>query len=311
MNTHRNHLMSDAYASMYLNEEQIDEIAPLAAAIAPLAGKAAGALAGKAAGAGAAKIGGGVAKAATSKLGQSAIKSGSNMVADKVTNKLSNNEEYEAEESYTASYMEAYKKLPQHKMQDKAAMKPDTAKGESQARKMDTVRKATKAFPDVVKGAVKGQQLDNNKAGLEKRFAKPSADKGAKNKAYKLENQRRQDLNKRYGPKKEDVVDFLFNNGYALSEESAEVLAVHISDEFLDTICEEISNLFEGNADNGVSGDEAMKRHGITPHEGSMKVKKLKPRGMRKGEGLGVGARKRQGAGKPDQQGRGGPVRFQ
>ena len=34
-----------------------------------------------------------------------------------------------------------------------------------------------------------------------------------------------------------------------------------------------------------------MKRHGIKKHEGPMKVKKLKPRNMRKGEGLGVKGR--------------------
>ena len=42
-------------------------------------------------------------------------------------------------------------------------------------------------------------------------------------------------------------------------------------------------------------------------------TKKLKPRKARKGEGLGVGARKRQGAGKPQSAApeRGGQVRFQ
>ena len=55
----------------------------------------------------------------------------------------------------------------------------------------------------------------------------------------------------------------------------------------------------EADADNGVSGDEAMKRHGIKPHEGPMKVQKLKPRGPRKGEGFGIGARKRQGVSPP------------
>ena len=116
-------------------------------------------------------------------------------------------------ESYTAQYMEGYKKLPDAKMQDKAAMKPDTARGESQARKMDTVRKATKLFPGEVKDMVKGREMDNKKKGLERRFNAPSADgaetKKMKNKAYKLENQRRQDLNKRYGPKKEEFEAWL------------------------------------------------------------------------------------------------------
>ena len=215
MDNHRNHLMSDAYASMYLNEEQIDEVAPAVAALAKSAGKAA--------------------------LTSAASTAGSN-IANKMTKPK--NEEVE-EDSYTAAYMEAYKKLPAAKMQDKAAMKPDTAKGESQARKMDTVRKATKAFPDVVKGAVKGQQLDNNKKGLEKKFAGPSADKGAKNKAYKLENQRRQDLNKRYGPKSEEaeaVLAFLIDGGFALSEDSAFSILNHMSDEWFESIVEETLN---------------------------------------------------------------------
>ena len=139
-------------------------------------------------------------------------------------------------ESYQSMYDEGYKKFPSAKVQDKAAMKPDTAKGESQARKMDTVRKATKMFPGEVKGAVKGQQLDNNKKGLEKRFAAPSADKGSKNKAYKLENQRRKDLNKRYGPKKEDVAEYLLDHGFAMTEESALAMAPHVSEEWLSEI---------------------------------------------------------------------------
>ncbi len=217
-----------------VNGDQLDEVAPL---VAGLAGKAAGALAGKAATAGAAKAGGGLAKAASSKLGKAAINAGSNAVGNKVERKMSE----ESEESYTTSYMEAYKKLPANKMQDKAATKPDTAKGESQARKMDTVRKATKAFPGEVKDAVKGQQLDNNKKGLEKKFAAPSADKGSKNKAYKLENQRRQDLNKRYGPKKEEaeaVLELLIDEGVALNSDAAYDILNHMSEEWFDSIAE-------------------------------------------------------------------------
>tara|TARA_R110002012_G_scaffold33790_2_gene98528 strand:+ start:1096 stop:2448 length:1353 start_codon:yes stop_codon:yes gene_type:complete len=112
-------------------------------------------------------------------------------------------------DAYASMYDEGYKKLPANKMQDKAAMKPDTAKGEKQARKMDTVRKATALFPGDVKDAVKGQELSNKKTGLERRFAAPSASssgtKDAKNKAYALEGQRRRDLDKRYGPKKEEL----------------------------------------------------------------------------------------------------------
>ena len=106
-------------------------------------------------------------------------------------------------------YSEEYKEFPKHKVQDKAAMKPDTARGESQARKMDTVRKATKAFPGEVEDMVRSVSRDNKARGLEKRFNAPSADnaseKKRKSKAYKLENQRRKDLDKRYGPKKEEL----------------------------------------------------------------------------------------------------------
>ena len=118
----------------------------------------------------------------------------------------------DAEESYTAAYMEGYKELPKAKMQDKAAMKPDTARGEKQARTMDTVRKATEMAPDEVKGAVKGREMDNKKSGLERKYNAPSADgantKKMKNTAYKLENQRRKDLDKRYGPKKEELEQY-------------------------------------------------------------------------------------------------------
>ena len=101
--------------------------------------------------------------------------------------------------------IEGYKKFPAAKVQDKAAMKPDTAKGEKQARTMDTVRTATKEFPDIVKDAVKGQEMGNRKKGLEKKYNAPSAAnasaKANKNKAYGLEAQRRKDLDTRYGPK--------------------------------------------------------------------------------------------------------------
>ena len=104
---------------------------------------------------------------------------------------------------------EGYKEFPSHKVQDQAAMKPDTAKGEKQARKLDKVRAVMTdkehGMGDAAKEFNKKQPLNNKKRGLEKRFAKPSSDNAAeknrKNKAYKLEGQRRKDLDKRYGPK--------------------------------------------------------------------------------------------------------------
>jgi hypothetical protein len=245
METNRNHLISDAYASMYLQEEteQIDEIAPI---IAAGAGKLASMAAGKAATAGAAKVGGGLAKAASSKLGQKAISAGSQAVGNKVQSSLSK-EEVE-DESYTSAYMEGYKNLPAAKMQDKAYNKPDTARGESQARKMDMVRRATRGNEDLVKSVTKGQEMSNRKKGLERKYNAPSADdaseKARKNKAYKLENQRRQDLNKRYGPKKEEydemVLNLLIDENVSLDENSAFQILTHMSDEWYEAIVEEI-----------------------------------------------------------------------
>ena len=54
-----------------------------------------------------------------------------------------------------------------------------------------------------------------------------------KNKAYELEGQKHKDLNKRYGPKKEEVAQFLYTNGYAMSEEAAALMAPHMSEEWL------------------------------------------------------------------------------
>jgi hypothetical protein len=65
---------------------QVDEAGPL---IAAAAGKLAGGLAAKGATAGAAKAGGSLAKAASSKLGQTAIQMGANKVGDSVERKMS------------------------------------------------------------------------------------------------------------------------------------------------------------------------------------------------------------------------------
>ena len=104
---------------------------------------------------------------------------------------------------------EGYKEFPSAKVQDQAAMKPDTAKGEKQARKLDKVRAVMTdkehGFGDAAKDFNKKQPVENQKRGLKKAFAKPAAsnaaEKKTKNKAYSLEGQRRRDLDKRYGPK--------------------------------------------------------------------------------------------------------------
>ena len=71
-------------------------------------------------------------------------------------------------EAYDQWIEEGFKKFPSAKVQDKAAEKPDTAKGESQARKMDRARTAhtDKRTKDDAKSAVKERELDNRKTGL-------------------------------------------------------------------------------------------------------------------------------------------------
>jgi len=142
-------------------------------------------------------------------------------------------------ESYdTSAYLEGYKPMDQNKMQDKAAMKPDTAKGEKQARKIDKVRAVAKhAGPEQEEGA-KLQNKLNKVNPLKRAFKKPAFDK-VKNKALGLEQKRRADLDNRYGPKKEDIAQYLFDNGYALSEESAGVMALHVSLEFVESLVED------------------------------------------------------------------------
>tara|TARA_R110001592_G_scaffold168187_1_gene404049 strand:- start:23638 stop:24828 length:1191 start_codon:yes stop_codon:yes gene_type:complete len=157
---------------------------------------------------------------------------------DKAIKKAMKNEE--------ASVEEGFKPFPKAKVQDKAAMKPDTAKGEKQARNMDNARMAhtDKDIAPIAKGAVKEREQDNKKKGLEKRFAAPSANKN-KNKAYQLEGQRRRDLDNRVKKEeteitKEMVIEYLVTEGYASNEVSAEILHTHISDEFLENIEEEM-----------------------------------------------------------------------
>ena len=154
-------------------------------------------------------------------------------------------------ESYQNMYDEGFKKFPKAKVQDKAAMKPDTAKGEKQARNMDNARMAhtDKDIAPIAKGAVKEREMDNKKKGLEKKFAAPSANKN-KNTAYKLEGQRRRDLDNRAKKEeteitKEMVIEYLVSEGYASNEVSAEILHTHISDEFLEGIEEKMSMMAE------------------------------------------------------------------
>ena len=73
---------------------------------------------------------------------------------------------------------EGYKKFPAAKVQDQAAMKPDTAKGESQARKMDKVRAVMTdnetGYGNAARQFNKRAPVENQKRGLEKKFKKPA-----------------------------------------------------------------------------------------------------------------------------------------
>ena len=72
-----------------MKKEEIEQINELAPVVAAVAGKGASMLAGKAATAGAAKAGGSIAKAASSKVGQAAISAGSDAIGNKVEKKMS------------------------------------------------------------------------------------------------------------------------------------------------------------------------------------------------------------------------------
>jgi hypothetical protein len=139
-----------------------------------------------------------------------------------------------------AEVLEGYKKMDLNKMQDKAAMKPDTAKGEKQARKIAKVAAVGKYAGKEQEEGAKLQNKLNKTNPLKRAFKKPSYDK-TKNKAYELENQRRKDLDKRYGPKKEEleaVFAFLIGEGIAHNEESAVNILNHMSDEWYGSIVE-------------------------------------------------------------------------
>ena len=129
-----------------------------------------------------------------------------------------------------------------------------------------------------------------------------------------------------YGNKKEELemaLSFILNEGFASNEDDALAILESMSDEWYDSIMED---LHEG-LEKFKKAQAERRANRMNPDEEEVKVKpepkkpeynaapgetkKLKQRGMRKGEGLGVGARKRQGAGKPDEQAKGGPVRFQ
>ena len=148
-------------------------------------------------------------------------------------------------------FKEGFKPMDQNKMQDKAAMKPDTPKGELQARKIDKVRAVAQHAGKEQEEGSKLQNKLNKTNPLKRAFKKPAFDK-TKNKAYGLEQKRRADLDNRYGTKKEeiiidkdDVLQHLIENDYVNNVVSAEAMFNHISDEFLESIEEDIMEGFQ------------------------------------------------------------------
>ena len=90
--------------------------------------------------------------------------------------------EYTAMMNVAKTYLEGFKKPDLNKMQDQAAMKPDTAKGEQQARKIDRVRKVM-ADPDmgaIAKDAVKGREKENKLTGQKKALGRAYDNSGDK-----------------------------------------------------------------------------------------------------------------------------------
>lgn len=89
-----------------------------------------------------------------------------------------NSPEYQAMINVAKTYQEGYQKPDLNKMQDQAAMKPDTARGEKQARKIDRVRDAMSTDQPGFKGAMaaanQSVSLNNKKRGLEKNVEKSS-----------------------------------------------------------------------------------------------------------------------------------------
>jgi hypothetical protein len=337
----RNIDLASAYRGIYEDKEQIDEVAPIVAGLAKAAGKAAVTSAASTAGSNVANkltkpkneeyepLTEGEKDAcyhkvksrydvwpsayASGALVKCRAKGASNWGNSSKKSSKKEEFEYETEENYTSAYMEGYKSLPADKMKNQQKGKSRDGDGPAQARKMEVVRKATQGSEGMVKDAVKGQEMSNKKRGLEKRFAKPAYNK-TKNKAYKLEADRRQDLNKRYGPKKEEleaVFATLIGEGIAHDEESAINIMTHMSDDWYDTIVEDI---LDENLDKFRKAQKERRENRKNPDEEKVSVKPepkkpvydapaqktkvLKPRKMRKGEGLGVGARKRQGVGK-------------
>lgn len=104
-----------------------------------------------------------------------------------------NSPEYQAMINVAKTYAEGFKKPDVNKMQDQAAMKPDTARGEKQARKIDTVRKVFKD-PDlgsIAKDAVKGVEKDNKLTGQKKALGRAYDNSGKEANDAKVELQKK------------------------------------------------------------------------------------------------------------------------
>ena len=149
-------------------------------------------------------------------------------------------------EQELAVIFEGFKKFPAAKVAQKADQKKDTMKGIDQQRAMRTAMTAH-THPETksdAKEMVKSVSTGNKKKGLERKFNAPSADgaaeKDRKNKAYKLEAGRRKDLDKRYGPKKEELESYLLDSGVCESVDQANSIISHMSDDWYETILDEL-----------------------------------------------------------------------
>ena len=232
---------------------QLDEIAPI---IAAGAGAAAKGLAAKGAAAGAAKAGGGLAKAAGSKVGKAAINAGSQAVGNKVEKSLS------SEDLNTQETEDTIMENPQMQIYARAlgrmgAMYNPLTEGKKKKDDEPTAeRKAAADRADEEKRQKKeGKKGEAHETKEVEELEDEDLKKGGKKKGKFWQDsdgdgkwyEKGDDVKEEIILTKEDVVQYLVDEGYASNEVSAEVLHQHISDDFLAEIEEKmISEVTEG-----------------------------------------------------------------
>jgi len=146
--------------------------------------------------------------------------------------------EYQSIINVARTYSEGFKEFPA----DKVKKKEDKTKDAGRKKNMKAARIAhtdsdiKPIAQDAVKSVEKDNKLKGKKKGLEKLLKKTPSHK---NTAYKLEGQRRKDLDNRYGPKKEELMSYLLDAGIVDNEVSAAAVANHLSEEAIQIILEE------------------------------------------------------------------------